>query len=109
MKEHYIICYSVETSVVKYLLILSPFVTDEEGHKIYRKQVLKYAREEKRSLEDLRHRLIFGSKQFVEKIHKQYLTEKDRRDMLLDMIWRSGHLSNEQIGQLVRLSYSAVS
>ena len=35
--------------------------------------------------------------------------EKDRRDLLLYMIWKSGQLSNEQIGRLFGLSYSAVS
>lgn len=137
-------------------LILAQSEKEEDRHKSYREKVQKYAREEKRLLEDLRHGLILGSKQFVEKIRKQYLpakpnvsvpqqnqlakgfdrssflnkaqrllhkydvqrfvkagrlrgAEKDRRDLLLYMIWNSGQFSNEQIGQLFGLSYSAVS
>jgi REP element-mobilizing transposase RayT len=137
-------------------LILSQFERNEDRHKSYREKVQKYAKEEKRLLEDLRHGLILGSKQFVEKIRRQYLpakpdssipqqnqltkgsnsssflnkvqrllhkydvqqfveagrlrgAEKDRRDLLLYMIWKSGQLSNERIGQLFGLSYSAVS
>jgi len=42
----------------------------------YREKVQKYASEEKRLLEDLRHGLILGSKQFVEKIRKKYAPSK---------------------------------
>ena len=35
--------------------------------------------------------------------------EKDKRDLLLYVIWQAGHLSNEQIGNLFGISYSAVS
>lgn len=138
------------------VLILSQFEKEEDRHKTYREKVQKYAREEKRLLEDLRHGLILGSKQFVEKIRKQYLpaksdssipqqnelakgldsssflnkvqrlllkydlqhfvqterlrgAEKDNRDLLLYTIWRSGKLTNAQIGRLFGLSYSAVS
>ena len=137
-------------------LILSHFEKEEDCYKSYREKVQKYAQEEKRLLEDLRHGLILGSKRFVEKIRKQYLlkkpnssipqqkelanvfdsssflnmaqrllhkydvqrfaqakrlrgAEKDHRDLLIYMIWKSGYLSNEQIGQLFGLSYSAVS
>jgi hypothetical protein len=137
-------------------LILSQFERDEDPQKSYRQHVQKYAKEEKRLLEDLRHGLILGSKQFAEKIRKRHLSakpdasipqqnqlakgsnsssflnkvqrllhkydaqrfaqagrlrgaEKDRRDLLLYMIWKSGRLSNEQIGQLFGLSHSAVS
>jgi DNA-binding CsgD family transcriptional regulator len=34
---------------------------------------------------------------------------KDNRDLLVYFLWRSGRLTNEQIGQLLGLSYSAVS
>jgi len=138
------------------LLILSQFEKEEDCHKSYREMVQKYAREEKRLLEDLRHGLILGSKQFVEKIRKQYLpakpdfsipqqnklakgfdsndlldkaqrlllkydmqhyvkakrlrgAEKDRRDLLVYTIWRSGKFTNDQIGRQFGLSYSAVS
>jgi len=57
-------------------LILSQFGGDQDRHKSYREKVKKYASEEKRLFEDLRHRLILGSKQFVEKIRKRYTPAK---------------------------------
>lgn len=134
---------------------LSHFRHRQDRHKSYRQKVQQYAREEKHLLEDLRHGLVFGSKQFVDKLRKQYLTakpevsipqqsqmapridtdrflikaerilkcdvgrfiqagrlrgaQKDNRDLLVYLMWRSGRLTNEQIGQLFGLSYSAVS
>jgi putative transposase len=136
-------------------LILSQFEGEQDRHKSYREQVQKYAREENHLFEDLRHGLILGSEQFVEKIRKKYLhsnfdasipqqkqiavsiglekyltkvqqelkcdikdfvqmkrlsgTAKDKRDLLLYFLWRAGRLSNEQIGNLFGISYSAVS
>ena len=49
-------------------LILSQFAGDQDRHRSYREKVQKYASEEKRLFEDLRHGLILGSKQFVEKV-----------------------------------------
>jgi len=57
-------------------LILSQFAGDQDCHRGYREKVQKYASEEKRLLEDLRHGLIWGSKQFVEKIRKKYAPAK---------------------------------
>ncbi len=57
-------------------LILSHFAGEQDNHKSYRDKVQKYAGEEKHLFEDLRHGLILGSKQFVEKLRKQYLTGK---------------------------------
>ena len=54
-------------------LILSQFEGEPDRHASYRKKVQKYAREEKRLFENLRFGLILGSKQFVDKIRKQYL------------------------------------
>jgi REP element-mobilizing transposase RayT len=152
-------CYAYGKKAPDWLsteLILSQFEINGDRNKSYREQVQKYAKEEKRPLEDLRHGLILGSKQFAEKIRKRHLSakpdasipqqnqlakgsnsssflnkvqrllhkydaqrfaqagrlrgaEKDRRDLLLYMIWKSGQFSNEQIGQLFGLSYSAVS
>jgi REP element-mobilizing transposase RayT len=51
-------------------LVLSHFKGEQDRHKNYREKIQQYAKEEKRLLEDLRHRLILGSKQFVEKIHQ---------------------------------------
>ena len=36
-------------------------------------------------------------------------SDKDKRDLLLYFLWRTGHLKNEQIGKLFGISYSAVS
>jgi len=136
-------------------LILSYFKSAQDQHKSYREKVQQYAREEKHFSEDLRHGLIFGSRQFVEKLRKQYLPErpdvsvpqqarmarqlspesfialaqkilkcdvrlfiqagrlygdqKEDRDLLVYLLWKSGRLTNAQIGQLLGLSYSAVS
>ena len=35
--------------------------------------------------------------------------QKDNRDLLVYLLWRSGRLTNEQIGQFLGISYSAVS
>jgi REP element-mobilizing transposase RayT len=136
-------------------LILSQFEGEQDRHKSYREKVQKYAQEEKRPFEDLRHGLVVGSLQFAEKVRKKYLpsrlepampqqrqlantvdlqsflatagkrlqcdveefvqagrlsgAEKDKRDLLVYFIWQAGHLSNEQIGNLFGISYSAVS
>lgn len=47
-----------------------------DRHRRYREKVQKYAKEEKRLLEDLRHGLFWGSQQFVERIRKQHLPSK---------------------------------
>jgi hypothetical protein len=134
---------------------LSHFKGKQDRHKNYREKVQQYVKEEKHLFEDLRHGLILGSKQFVEKLRKQYLpakpkgsipqqsqmikrldpgrilakaerilkcdvrrfiqagrlrgAQKGNRDLLGYLMWRSGRLTNEQIGQLIGLSYSAVS
>ena len=136
-------------------LILSHFRGRQNRYKSYREKVQQYAREEKHLFEDLRHGLMLGSKQFVEKLRKQYLpdrpdlslpqqsqiakqldpdkfiaqaqkvlkfdvkrfiearrlrgAQKESRDVLVYFLWSSGRLTNEQIGQLFGLSYSAVS
>ncbi|UCD81548.1 MAG: hypothetical protein JSW26_09040, partial [Desulfobacterales bacterium] len=53
-------------------LILSQFGGGQDCYRSYREKVQKYASEEKRLFEDLRHGFILGSKQFVEKIGKKY-------------------------------------
>ncbi len=49
------------------------FKGEKDRHKSYREKIQKYAQEEVRLFEDLRHGLVLGSKQFVEKIRKKYL------------------------------------
>ena len=57
-------------------LILDRFASEQDRHRSYREKVQKYASEEKRLFEDLRHGLILGSKQFVEKIREKYAAVK---------------------------------
>jgi len=57
-------------------LILSQFGDDQDCHRRYREKVQRYAAEEKHLFEDLRHGLVFGSQQFVEKIRKKYTPAK---------------------------------
>jgi REP element-mobilizing transposase RayT len=135
-------------------LILAQFKGLDQCRR-YREMVQKYAKEEKRLLEDLRHGLFWGSQQFVERIRKQHLPskidssvpqqtevkkpsnpfailqsaqrllkcdvqsfvqtervtgdDKEKRDLLIYLLWKAGRLSNAQIGQLFGISYSAVS
>ncbi len=135
-------------------LILSQFVS-QYRHKRYREKVQKYAKEEKRLWEDLRHGLFLGSKSFVERIRKEHLPsetesaipqqtktakpsdpvsmlrtaervlkcdvqrfvkagrvsgpEKDKRDLMIYLLWKTGGYNNDQIGRLFGVSYSAVS
>jgi REP element-mobilizing transposase RayT len=53
-------------------LILSQFES-EDPHKSYREKVQRYAGEEERIWEDLRHGLFLGSKGFVENIRNEFL------------------------------------
>lgn len=135
-------------------LILSQF-EKLHRHRQYREKVQRYAKEEKRLLEDLRHGLCLGTKDFVDKICKDYLpsetdpslpqqkiiakpadplkllqsaqqtlncdikrfaqarrlsgTDKDNRDILVYLLWKSGGLSNNDIGMLFGVGVSAVS
>jgi len=71
--------YAYGRKIPKWLstsLILSQFAGAQDCHRSYREKVQKYASEEKRLFEDLRHGLILGSKQFVEKIRKKYAPSK---------------------------------
>jgi len=67
--------YAYGRKIPKWLstgLILSQFASAQDCHRVYREKVQKYASEEKHLFENLRHGLILGSKQFVEKIRKRY-------------------------------------
>jgi REP element-mobilizing transposase RayT len=135
-------------------LILSQF-NGEDRYKSYREKVQRYTKEEKQLWEDLRYGLFLGSKNFGERIRKEFLpaepepaiaqqvqlakrydpisilhkaerilrcdvkrflktgrvlgAEKETRDLMIYLIWKAGVLTNDQIGQLFGLSYSAVS
>jgi hypothetical protein len=121
----------------------------------YRETVQRYAQEEPRLWEDLRHGFILGSKQFVEFVRKRFLPEhptaavpqqlrlardrelrdilaaaagqlgcdlpnlaakrrvsgadKEKRDVLVYWVWQGGLFTNQEIGALFGLTYSAVS
>jgi REP element-mobilizing transposase RayT len=62
-------------------LILSQYGDDQDCHRGYRKKVQKYASEEKCLFEDLRHGLILGSNQFVEKLSKKHAPVKPELSM----------------------------
>jgi putative transposase len=54
-------------------MILSQFANAEDRHQAYREAAQKYAREEQRIWEDLRHGIFLGTKKFASKIRQQYL------------------------------------
>ncbi len=135
-------------------LILSYF-KDPNLQKQYREKVQRYAAEEKRLLEDLRHGLILGAQSFVEEIRRRFLpdtphkefpqqrqlagdfhpeeflagiskalqvdleryisakrlrgADKQNRDIMVYLLWNTGRLTNEEIGELFGMSFSAVS
>jgi putative transposase len=126
-----------------------------DKYKQYREKVQKYAKEEKRLLEDIHHGMILGAKDFVNSIRKQFLPnvprndlpqqkqlakdiklddllkksakivqidldicvqakrlhgiDKHKRDLLVYLLWNKGLMTNEQLGRLFNISYSAVS
>lgn len=56
-------------------LILSQFINVADRHLAYREAAQKYAKEEQRIWEDLRHGILLGTKKFVQKIKKRYLPD----------------------------------
>ena len=130
-------------------------LTGKDKPKVYREKVQRYAKEEQKLWEDLRHGLVMGSKKFVEKIRRTHLPEKlhkeipqqrylskdidieaklkaaaqildcdleafrqmprvtkaakDNRDILVLSAWKTGLLSNDEIGRLFGMTYSSVS
>ncbi|RZB32182.1 MAG: hypothetical protein SRB1_01801 [Desulfobacteraceae bacterium Eth-SRB1] len=52
-----------------------------DKHKQYREKVQKYAKEEKRLLEDIHHGMILGAKKFINKIRKQFLPDIPHNDL----------------------------
>jgi putative transposase len=139
---------------LKTKLILSQFQINDKN-KAYREKVQEYANEEIKLWENLRHGMIIGSKEFVDKIRSTYLPEKmhkeipqqrdlaksldpithlkqaaqlidcdltlfkkvpripraerDNRDLLVLSVWKTGVLTNHEIGSLFGMTYSSVS
>ena len=56
-------------------LLLSQFLNVADRHLAYREAAQKYAKEEQRIWEDLRHGIFLGTKKFVQKIKKRYLPD----------------------------------
>ena len=50
-------------------------------HKQYREKVQKYAKEEKRFLEDIHHGMILGGEKFVNRIREQFLPDIPHNDL----------------------------
>jgi len=62
-------------------LILSQLVNAKDRHKAYRENTQKYAKEEGRLWEDLRHGFILGEKRFVGEIKKRFLPKTSHREI----------------------------
>jgi len=136
-------------------VILTQFINIKDPHRAYRENMQKYAKEEQRVWEDLRHGIFVGTEKFVKKIKKRYLPDiahaelpsqkqvvkdvdiepviskaagllkcdmnlfressrisksaKANRDLLIYIAWQLGVTSNQEIGEIFGLSYSAVS
>ena len=56
------------------------FFKDPNPQKQYREKVQRYAEEERRLLEDLRHGLILGARNIVDDIRRRFLPETPYRD-----------------------------
>jgi REP element-mobilizing transposase RayT len=61
--------------------ILSQLVNAEDRHKAYRENTQKYAQEEGRIWDDLRHGFILGAERFVGEIKERFLPEAAHRDI----------------------------
>ena len=55
--------------------ILSQFINADDTHRAYRENIQKYAKEEQRAWEDLRHGIFVGTEKFVKKIKKHHLPD----------------------------------
>lgn len=130
-------------------------VSGDDRHTAYRIKVQKVADEQNSIWEDVRHGLIYGSREYVSDLKSRFLAnqkdaelpqhnslfreidvdvlvdkaskklgfdaeaarrakrigaeEKDTRDVLIYILWKTGRLSNREIGTFFGLTYSAVS
>ena len=62
-------------------LILSQFGSDADVHSRYREKVQNYAKEQNNPLEDIKHGVICGSRDFVDRIKQDYLSKTDLNDV----------------------------
>jgi len=61
--------------------ILTQFMNVKDQHQAYRENMQKYAKEEQRVWEDLRHGIFVGSEKFVKKIKKHYLPDMPHAEL----------------------------
>ncbi len=61
-------------------LLLSQFAIGDK-HKAYREKVQEYAREEERIWEDVRHSLILGTEEFIDRIKSTYLEGEPHKEI----------------------------
>ncbi len=126
-----------------------------DRHRAYREKVQQYANEQSSIWEDVKHGLIYGSRNFVDDIISRFLLnqkseelpqhndlfravdpqqllqnaaeivgfdlqsarsgkrlrkgEKEKRDLLIYLLCKTGRLSNQTIGGMLAITYSAVS
>jgi REP element-mobilizing transposase RayT len=131
------------------------YLASADPQKAYRKKMQEYAEESQSVWENVKHGLIYGSRDFVEKLKARYLkgekhtelpqhnslfrefdpevmlkkasdvlgldieaarnagkmrdSEKEKRDLLIYLLWKTGRYSNQEIGTLFRLTYSSIS
>lgn len=131
------------------------YLASADPQKIYRKKMQEYADESQSVWEDVKHGLIYGSRDFVKKLKTRYLkgekhtelpqhnslfrefvpevmlkkasdvlgldieaarnagkmrdSEKEKRDLLIYLLWKTGRYSNQEIGTHFGLTYSSIS
>lgn len=136
-------------------MILSQFKNTDNRNRAYREKAQKYSDEDSRLLEDFRHGIVLGSKNYASKIRAAYLPdslnsempqqktmakeidtekllnraakhldcdlkrfkesprisskEKEDRDLLMYLLWKTRRLTNANIGNLFGVTYSSVS
>jgi hypothetical protein len=131
-------------------------VSGEDRHKAYRTEVQQYSEEKGSVWEDVKHGLVYGSKNFIDDIKARFLSDepnaeipqqrdllrieeprqfiqkaaellevdlesmhghkrlrspdlKEQRDIVIYLLWKTGRLSNQTIGSMLGVTYSAVS
>ncbi len=121
--------------------ILSQF-SDKEKEQAYRRKIQHYVGNKTTVWQEVKHGLIMGSNEFIQRIRNTYLTQapdkempqqrklaiersaesllqeagvsiekKDRaqRDLLIYALWEKGWYTNQDIGDIFGITYSAVS
>lgn len=131
------------------------YLSGDDPRKAYRIKMREYANESQSIWEDVKHGLIYGSRDFVEKLKDRFLkdkknielpqhnrlfcefdpdlflneagrilgldieavrkakkmrdSDKEKRDLLIYFLCKTGRFSNQKIGDLFELTYSSIS